>query len=160
MVFVEGIDTTVVIGDDLSAVAENVQYQWIDCESLLPVPGADDQVFLPASPGRYAVRLSSGSCSVVTNCHSFIPVKIPHSDGNNGIRIFPNPVDNTLVIDLGDEYRNIRVQLTDVGGRTMHVTSYQQKRIIRMDLGFLENGIYFLQLSSDHRQFVERIIKK
>ena len=49
-------------------------YQWIDCQTNLPIVGETNQTFAPTQTGSYAVIVSNGNCADTSTCTNvFIP---------------------------------------------------------------------------------------
>lgn len=53
----------------LTAVEGYDAYQWLDCESMDPISGADSNVYDPEVTGSYAVEITELSCIDTSVCH-------------------------------------------------------------------------------------------
>jgi uncharacterized delta-60 repeat protein len=63
-------DTSVLqTGNTLTAVANGVSYQWINCTGGTPIAGATGKSFTPTTNGHYAVIVTLSGCSDTSNCH-------------------------------------------------------------------------------------------
>ncbi|MBK7966967.1 MAG: T9SS type A sorting domain-containing protein [Bacteroidetes bacterium] len=68
-------------------------------------------------------------------------------DGPNDIKIFPNPMQSILTVEmLSQGIKNIVV--TDISGRIVHQVKTIESKI-QIDLNFLQNGIYFIGLQNN-----------
>ncbi|MDA7580819.1 LamG domain-containing protein [Crocinitomicaceae bacterium] len=56
-------------GASLTATQTGATYQWIDCDNFnAPITGEVNQVFFPLSTGNYAVEVTIGDCSSISEC--------------------------------------------------------------------------------------------
>jgi hypothetical protein len=72
----------------------------------------------------------------------------------NGIKAFPNPVKDALIISSGGE---IRIRLSDVFGRELFSASAFQ--LARIDLSAYAPGVYLLQVSQNGKTYGKKILK-
>ncbi len=64
------INTTVTNNNTvLTAVEGYDAYQWLDCENMDPIAGADSNVYDPEMTGSYAVEITELSCIDTSACH-------------------------------------------------------------------------------------------
>ncbi|WP_298880247.1 S8 family serine peptidase [uncultured Polaribacter sp.] len=77
----------------------------------------------------------------------------------SNIKIFPNPVKNTFVINLKNtELENTHIQIFNVLGEKVFEKESLNSKI--MDISFLEIGIYILKFSKDNQQKTLKLIKE
>jgi hypothetical protein len=79
-----------------------------------------------------------------------------------GIKLFPNPVQNTLKIDLGLKYGQIEsLVLVNISGAEVQMvkTNFLEK-LVEMDLSKVSSGIYLILINSNEGQYTQKIIKK
>lgn len=77
---------------------------------------------------------------------------------NNNIKIYPNPVNNTITIDI-DNFSPLELNLYDIIGRLI-LKQNLFNRINKVDLNKIINGIYFLNLKNDKGTiYIQKIIK-
>jgi Zn-dependent M28 family amino/carboxypeptidase len=66
------IDNTIsATATTLTAAQNSASYQWYNCDTNLPIDGETAQSFSPNSNGSYAVEVTSGSCSEMSECFFF-----------------------------------------------------------------------------------------
>lgn len=127
-----------------------------------PINAATAQSFVPVESGVYSVEISSQGCAtrasqeyVVTGVENIL---------YNMVRVFPNPVDDNLTIELPDNYTDIRqiLILNDMGA-TEGVVDYA------MDEGKLAGdfrmtdftaGVYIVQVKGKESVTNVKIEKK
>ncbi|MBK8338710.1 MAG: T9SS type A sorting domain-containing protein [Flavobacteriales bacterium] len=69
-----------------------------------------------------------------------------------GFSLYPNPTNGTITVQLGsDRVTGTLVRLLDLSGRVIHAEPVRtlNERSFQLDLGDVQNGNYFLQLSTD-----------
>ena len=97
-----GVDNTVTqIGALLSSNQEGATYQWINCDTGLPIAGENNQTFSATSNGIYAVEVSTGNCLEISDCFTVNSLDIEDVRLNE-FKIYPNPMSTILNLDLPD----------------------------------------------------------
>ncbi|MEP7264082.1 MAG: T9SS type A sorting domain-containing protein [Bacteroidota bacterium] len=85
---------------------------------------------------------------------------VPVTDGNDAIKIFPNPVKDHLFISLEDDDVS-RITIFDIDGRIIYTTDQvRENTITAIDLRSLSKGIYFLQFESQNQSYQKKFIKE
>ncbi len=98
---------------------------------------------------------SSYSKIVAAKVNSFVD-QIPNQF-ENSIRIFPNPTSNTISIDWDGELEEIiEIGILNIYGVEIGQVDITSKS---KDIAHLPKGIYFVQLRSERKEFVRRMIK-
>lgn len=69
--------------------------------------------------------------------------------------VYPNPVENQLLIETEKEITNIRI--FTVNGVMMYEGKYNEEGI---DISGLNAGVYFVKVAIDNHEIIEKIIKK
>jgi len=98
---------------------------------------------------------------------SFLPV---HSQVNRNVvvefvsfKIYPNPATEIVTIDLPANWQenNLKFEIFSLSGQVlnnMQTTIY--KETVRLDLGKLPKGIYFVKLSCEGETGLRKIVKQ
>jgi hypothetical protein len=144
------IDSSIVQnGNTLTALATGYTYSWVDCNNgNTPIPGETGQsLTMPDPNGSYAVEISNGECSVISNC-----IGTPSSifqEENAEIKIYPNPVESFIYIE-GLPTSSTSIYVSDLSGKVV------MSKIILfdtvLDVSSLEPGLYLLNLVRQHSQ--------
>ncbi len=136
------LDTTLTVdGLQLTANATGVDYQWIDCNSGLPVDGADQQSYLPANAGNYAVELSVAGCTAQSACVFVGSTAVPDPQQRRPLAWIA--ADGSLMVR--DVAAATPVHLLDAQGRCVFTTT-SPGPYTRLPLPALPTGCYLLQL--------------
>ena len=60
------------VSQDLTSLMANIYgatYQWLDCNnSMNPIVGETNQIFVPTIDGNYAVEITQNNCSAISDC--------------------------------------------------------------------------------------------
>ncbi len=75
-------------------------------------------------------------------------------------KIFPNPVDNILKIDLASVQDNTTVEIFNIQGKKISHQLYENKQVIQIDFSEQPAGIYMLRIRTPEKVFVEKILKR
>ncbi|MDG1385367.1 MAG: T9SS type A sorting domain-containing protein [Flavobacteriaceae bacterium] len=77
------------------------------------------------------------------------------------ISVFPNPFDDYLSIRLKNDTSlyNASFDIFDISGKTI-LEGEIDTILMKLNLGSLENGFYFIKINLDNTAYVKRIIKK
>jgi hypothetical protein len=142
-----------VSGHVITAAATGATYQWLDCDDeLAPIPGAVSQSYTTTVDGNYAVQITVGDCSARSECVEVVTTGISTAEASLW-SIYPNPVADELVIDLGGNSENLSFGILDATGRFVRQGNVIGKAIIQVPE--LAPGIYLLQLGAGDARWVK-----
>ncbi len=103
--------------------------------------------------------LKSGGFNLRVLNGSFIGLDEEHVSFKNSINTFPNPVSNTLIVEMLMQQGEVEFELISLNGRTV-----KQGKILapnaQLDLSDLRTGIFFLKLQRQGEATVVRVIKQ
>ncbi len=154
-----GPDRNITINDNsLSARQDSAAYQWMDCNSNTLIPDAVDQSFFPASSGTYAVIVTLNGCVDTSVCVELILVSSNEPDSQSGIRLFPNPTQGDILIELSTLRESVQLKMTDVYGRQLEFITFQQVQSIPFSLHY-PPGIYLFHILADGQRKVIQVVK-
>lgn len=150
------IDTTLTLaGDSLTANQAGASYQWIDCDSGMPIQGATSQSYLPAVSGSYAVVITSGVCSDTSACEAVVVLGNPDSQLLS-MELFPNPSQGEFTLRVHGLISPAVITVYDLHGKLVakqSITTGSQK----MNLSHLGHGVFLLHIRSGDRYGTRRI---
>lgn len=146
-------------GAILTANATGALYQWLDCNNgYSAITGETGQSFSATRNGSYAVRVTQNNCPDTSACYAVTTVGILENTFSNEIRVYPNPTDGIMKIDLGESLPESVVSLNDVNGRLIWQSTYKNTQMFELNLN-LHSGIYLLTINSGNRKATIRLIK-
>jgi len=155
---VNTVDATVTVTNNtLSATATGVTYVWVDCNNnFTPIPNQTQQSFTPTTNGAYAVIVTSGNCSATSACFVITTVGINDKFENESVRIYPNPSNGKINIEMDKEYKLMTVEIVSASGQIVHQKDYSDVQTINLNLD-LPKGIYFIRMSNDGFTRMEKV---
>ncbi len=154
------INTGVTVhGDTLIAKANGpgITYQWVNCADTSAIEGATNQMFIATQTGDYAVIISKGECSAISDCYNIIVTDLPGNTASD-IRFYPNPVREILTIDKIQE-NNTRITITDITGRIV-IRQLLPEGKSPINVSGLKPGVYFLAIFNKQESTIHKIIKE
>lgn len=143
-------DTSVfVAGSSLVASMFGGNFEWIDCANGNQlIPGETQQSFSPTVTGSYAVIVTANGCTDTSSCYTVTVVGIDPALASD-VRIWPNPTENRLHLDMGQMIHKGQVAIYDLQGRKVFEQAFRQAESIEMNTSSLAPGVYFLEMESE-----------
>jgi|GEM_PF-2119239 len=157
------VDTTVIKINDTtfrSGQSFATSYQWLDCDSMVPIPGANQQNFIPMVTGNYAVIVRTPNCLDTSDC-----VFYEHNDfsleeeRNLNFSIFPNPSNGQVTLHAPGGLHGSKISLSDIMGRIIWREEIKSNGDLTFELPE-ESGIYLIHVIQDGQAETMRIIRR
>jgi hypothetical protein len=156
------LDTSIVVSTNyLSATAQNVSYQWYNCDNATPIVGATNQSYSPINAGQYSVLLGNGGCAQMSSCINFsLPVGISEQSEEELV-IFPNPSQGIINFSIPKQMinKNSEVVILNTLGQVVKNQKIQNENFI-VDISELSSGIFYAQLTLNSKRIIKKIIKE
>ncbi len=135
-------------GNVLTALASNVQYQWLECAGdMIEIPGATNATYTAAQNGDYAVRITEGQCVATSDCKTVSVVSLDEMD-NTSLQLYPNPSNGQFQITFDGELQAI--EFMDMSGRILNVpTDITTGSIDATDLA---SGKYLVRITTIYNE--------
>ncbi len=145
----DGIDTGVtVFSDELSANSADGTYEWIDCATNQPIPGATNRNYVPTESGEYAVKISLNGCVATSDCYEVeLPTGVADMAANPGIRLYPNPAKGHFTVDAGALGAIEQLALINTMGATVYQLNPGQA-VCHVPVSELPAGMYMIQIQT------------
>ena len=145
--------------DTLKVFPLGYTYQWIDCTTNLPIPGATSPVFVPTTSGTYkAVVHFSVECSDTTLCRS---IAVGLSDRVvNPITIYPNPSSGIVEINGLVPLTEMNINLFYMAGRMVPISYHSLGTKSSFNISELSNGVYFLEINYQSAKQYFKLVKQ
>lgn len=133
----------------LSVSLDDAQYQWLDCDvENAPIAGADEQTFFPEASGSYAVSVNTGGCFIgESECFEVIVSSINDPVLSHKVKIYPNPTENELTVEVSDIGGKLRAEVLSPSGQILR-TAIISSEVSVIDLN-LPTGFYLLKLKDE-----------
>ena len=153
-------DSTVVQrGDTLTALQTGASYQWLNCDSnYRAIAGATAQTFVAPLNGNYAVEISNGFCTKVSDCIYVSITQLEEIETSLKLSIAPNPFKESL-------------EWQWEGAEALHIAIYNlQAQLVYEALQNLgkqqinsaawPKGLYILRFQSKETRGAVRLVKQ
>lgn len=145
----------------LTALPAGAVYEWINCGTGQPIPGAASQTYTPIVSGSYAVLVNNG-CSDTSICMS---VTVSTSGLQNlaldeSFVLFPNPSKGEITIQTDAVQELLTVEILNNLGQVIMSKGVQNSSQVSLQLE-AEAGVYYVLLTLDSgRKMVKPLMKK
>jgi Fe-S-cluster-containing hydrogenase component 2 len=154
------IDTTIaVMGNTLQSTADPSisTFQWFDCNSGALLFGEEGQSFTPTVSGEYSVSIDQGLCYEFSECVNIVIVGLDEPI-NNGVKLFPNPVEDFLIIEVDAKRLGSVFSIYNSAGKKVSSGEIETTNsTVRLD--DLPNGVYVIKLESPEEVISLRFVK-
>jgi len=148
------------LGLTLTANNNNATYQWVDCNNNNAIiSGETNQTYTPIVNGNYAVQLTENGCVDTSLCASIVSIGIIENNFEKELLIFPNPTFGDFSVDLGETRQNISVSIFDLDGKLIQSKKFVNTQQLKLSINE-PAGVYLLNIESDDKKAVVRLIKK
>ena len=149
-------NSTSIAGFTITATESGSTYQWIDCnDNDAAIAGATNQDYTADANGDYAVIVTNNGCSDTSDCVTIAGVGID-ATSDLGVNVYPNPTNGQVYIST--VANNVTVSIYSVDGKlvvnSLMITESNQM----IDLGNIESGIYFVEVSSETTKETIRLV--
>jgi hypothetical protein len=130
-------------GNTITASATGASYHWINCITNQPINGATNASFTPTQNGSYAVIVTQNGCSDTSGCIAITTVGL-EVPVQNGWKVYPNPVNDQLFIEVDEPSELVIIELT--GKEVLH--EILKSGVNTVNVNSITPGVYFIRTSS------------
>lgn len=134
------------------------QGQWYNGSTAQPIAGATNQILYPSASGLYYYVVNNNGCFNQSPYIQYTYLSIDEVEANNDFRIYPNPSDNILNIDVLNKQIN-KIEIFDLQGRLLK-TIKESKEKYQIDISNFTSATYLLKISTEKGTQSVKIIKK
>jgi hypothetical protein len=144
----------------ITAAEQGAAYQWIDCETNTPVPGANSATYTAESEGRYAVIISKNGCVDTSDCAEVGYASVYQLEMAAQLQIYPNPVAARLTISFASGFKNGTLRLINMLGQTVYQSQPLRGETTTIPTDKLSAGVYFVELHAADVRLTRKIMKQ
>ena len=152
-------DTAVTITD--SSIVANEQaasYQWLNCNTGYSVISNETNAeYIPSDSGYFAVEITKNNCVDTSACVLFQTTSIAVASIFNKVKLYPNPAENELFIDLGS-LQNSTIRIFSLQGKLLVEKRGALTGLTKLPLNF-EGGIYLIEIENQQQKKQFKIVK-
>jgi uncharacterized delta-60 repeat protein len=135
-------------------------YEWF--KNGVTITGATSADHIVTVDGSYTVRVTKNGClSEMSEPKQVVITSVEGSWGTSEMKLYPNPVFNTLAIqfDRFDSNQPVSISVIDMTGRTVKSYTTKGQATITMEVDTLHEGKYFAVVKQHNKTTVVRFIK-
>jgi hypothetical protein len=155
------VDTGVHISSPtLTANATGAGYQWLDChKGFAPISSASHQSYTATSNGNFAVAVTQNGCTDTSACKTITGLGIIENNFGEYLKIYPNPTDGMLYIDLGTSQNKATAIVRNALGQDVLKKSFSNTDQLQLDIPG-EAGVYFVAINAGAKRAVVKVLKE
>jgi photosystem II stability/assembly factor-like uncharacterized protein len=134
-------------------------YQWYLDDNKLQ--NDTNRIFVIKQLGTYKVKIFNDfGCSNMSDPMDVVTDITVQNE--NGINIFPNPTTGKLTVDMsGSGFKIAHITITDLIGKNIYNKKIDgTTKLLNIDLSKHKAGIYIIEIFSNKRTLISRIIKR
>ncbi|MFC2114657.1 T9SS type A sorting domain-containing protein [Bacteroidota bacterium] len=133
-------------------------YQWLKYNT--PISGATNKTHIIKEAAKYSVEITDNNgCKKVSLETLYKPSGINENNPGKVVSIFPNPSTGLFTVKLMTS-QQISLKVVNLLGNVV----YEEKDVdgsivsLTLDLGHMENGIYYVLVSGENFSYADRIV--
>lgn len=147
-------------GAVLSAVANaQATYQWLNCTTNQPIPGANQATYTASANGSYAVIVTVNGCADTSLCRTVSGLSTQNIVNDKLANVYPNPASNEVTISWTNTQVPTDLRIHNMAGQLMYQTGGITENKHRVDINNWAAGIYFITLEQDGRRQIMKLTK-
>ncbi|MBJ7428256.1 MAG: T9SS type A sorting domain-containing protein [Bacteroidia bacterium] len=140
----------------ITAVATNTNYQWINCETnKTPIFNETNQVFVANKNGNYAVIVNQNGCSDTSICVLINSVSVNEMVDGNDVNIYPNPNNGNFTIAFLKEGN---YQIVNQLGQVIRSFEVKNNLTNKLTISELPHGVYFINSQNQYQFKPHKIV--
>lgn len=143
-------------GLTFEANATGVEYQWVTCDPMTEIPGANDASYTASEDGWYAVIIYDGDCADTSDCYEINTSGIADNIAYN-VSVYPNPSNGIVNISTSFD-GNATIQLYNTIGQTIYEGQLQSGKAMIDLRSTTEKGLYILEINFDGQVYTDKVI--
>jgi len=145
-------------GSDLTGIySPNFSYQWIDCNTLLPLPGETSNFFHATVNIYCALVIYHNGCSDTSSCYDISVLSIENTLPTSSLSFYPNPSSTSITVESSNNESNIAYSIYDLVGNLVKKGTVVNGKI---NIEELDNASYIIELSTGSTTLRKTLIKQ
>ncbi len=152
------VDNSLTISENiLTANQSGASYQWINCDTGIPIAGATNQSYSVISSGNYSVNiLDASGCSAVSPCTSVLVNGTIDQFPANSLMIYPNPANGLITIQNDSPFSISDISVINLSGQSSG--DIKLNGTGSADISFLAKGFYFVKIKINGLEIIRKLI--
>lgn len=110
---------------------------------------------------KWTSDMSNCTCTPIVKSARIISNEMTVNDvTSEEINIYPNPVTDKVIIELGSDYKNVdKIEIFDSEGRLLFNQDCELNSINSINTNDFNSGLYIVKISFPHKQVVRKLVK-
>ncbi|MEM8585378.1 MAG: FG-GAP-like repeat-containing protein [Bacteroidota bacterium] len=157
-VTVQDTDFSIINNDSLGFTAdvEAETYQWVDCNTGLPVADATSASFTPPYNGDFSVLVSIAGCLESSDCVSYVFSSDSEPIWASEITLYPNPTAGQVWLELPNDAGEVNISVQTALGQFV-LPQVDRISSERMSIQLPnQSGIYWLRIQDQDGRYTTR----
>jgi hypothetical protein len=143
----------------ISQATVGATYQWINCATNAPIPGATAVYYAATAVGEYAVIVAQNGCTDTSACLNVTTIGMEELELPS-VRVWPQPASDRLNVELACPLNEVELRISDLTGRVVIRRSMRNTQRAVIDVADLRDGVYILEMQSGDRRRAIRFVKE
>ncbi|TAE79356.1 MAG: T9SS C-terminal target domain-containing protein [Bacteroidetes bacterium] len=155
------IDTSISVNNKtITANLTGATYQWLDCNTNYSViQGANTRSFTPTNTGDYAVKITNNLCVDTSSCVNVVVTGLA-SFSLNEVKIYPNPVQDMLVIDFVNQVKSVQLSIFSIEGKLVYDNTLFDNNEVVIDATSWKEGVYIARIKTKDNIQILKVLKE
>ncbi len=144
----------------LTTTTSAVSYQWY--VNGTPISGYTSQSCAPLFNGFYTVKINNGFCDINSAAFQLTNLDLDANTFKDEVSLFPNPAKNELYLKFSSNFSGKVVECIiydEVGKSILITTATLKDKEIKLDIGELKVGQYFIVIKTKSMLIVKKFVK-
>ncbi|MFO7657894.1 MAG: T9SS type A sorting domain-containing protein, partial [Bacteroidales bacterium] len=125
-----------------------------------PLIGETGRSFTATASGSYAVEVTQNGCTDTSECYLIIWMGIMKNDFGEVFKLYPNPMKDEFVIELGQVYNDVIVKVKSITGQMVTIEKYESSDKLNCKL-VGQKGLYLVEIfTGEGKKATVKIIKE
>lgn len=157
---ITSIENSMVFSEEMNP---NATYQWFECDNngnLTILNGANSREYVPSVLyGFFAVEITLNGCVDTSACIDHLFVNTQNQYLQSTVSLYPNPTNGNFIIDLGETYQDIQVEIYSLDGKLIANQTFNNQQQIDAKIEAI-TGLYQVRITTETGVVNKMILKE
>ncbi|MCB0482640.1 MAG: T9SS type A sorting domain-containing protein [Flavobacteriales bacterium] len=150
-------DSITKVGNILISSFQNAIHQWMNCDDMSLIQGANSFTFEPKSNGFFTVMTTIKGCTDTAQCAEVMGLGINSFSANVNVSVYPNPSNSLIVVKSSSRIETVLIQ-NSLGQQVRKFDNIKSLEL-ELDLSQYENGLFFISVKTQDQWIRIPLIK-
>ena len=77
---------------------------------------------------------------------------------NAEVKLFPNPANNIVNLELSEQYQNVNIEVTSLSGQLVFQNIFASSENIQLNVAEFETGVYFVKIVTENKTGLKKLV--